>query len=292
MPVYYYYTRQMLRRWGSIDLNAIPYHLSNEKISSRTFNDRRNCLSRYFEWCVRKGKISENPLAEVSNRKRPKAIDQRKPFTESEAIAIIEALKANTYSRSTGFPHSQYWRFVAFLLHTGTRNGEAIGLKIKDVDFEHREIRIAYSLSRTRKGSHIGARILKGTKMENERFLPIDDYLFELLQPICKNRRGEAFVFINRNGNPIDDRMFQRRVFKLLLQALTIQHRDLYACRHTFATRAVRQGMKPHEVAYLMGDSVDVVLANYFHNNQRPSQLPSSLVSSITKTERSKSHRA
>jgi integrase len=73
--------------------------------------------------------------------------------------------------------------------------------------------------------------------------------------------------------------MFQRRVFKPLLKELQIQKRDLYACRHTFATKAVRQGMKPHEVAYLMGDQVDTVLHNYFHNHQRPVRLPESILS-------------
>jgi integrase len=277
IPVYYYYTRQMLRRWGAVELDAIPALLSNEPISNRTFNDRRNCLFKFFEWCERKEKIAANLLADVATKKRPKAIDQRKPFTDSEAVRILEALRCDTYSKSTGFPHSQYWRFVAFLLHTGTRNGEAIGLKIKDVDLEHREIRIAYSLSRTRQGSHIGARVLKGTKMENERILPLDDYLLQLLEPICLGRSGDDFVFVNRNGNAIDDRMFQRRILKPLLSALQIQHRDLYACRHTFATRAVRQGLRPHEVAYLMGDSVEMVLSNYFHNQHRPGILPAAI---------------
>ena len=105
----------------------------------------------------------------------------------------------------------------------------------------------------------------------------MDDYIHDLLLPLCEGRASEAFVFVSRNDKPVDDRMFQRRVFKPRLKELEIGERDLYACRHTFATRAVRQGMKPHEVAYLMGDSVNVVLANYFHNDQRPVRLPDAL---------------
>ena len=49
LPFYYHYTRQMLIRWGSIDLDSIPSRLSNEAFSNRTFNDRRNCLFKFFE---------------------------------------------------------------------------------------------------------------------------------------------------------------------------------------------------------------------------------------------------
>jgi hypothetical protein len=40
--------------------------------------------------------------------------------------------------------------------------------------------------------------------------------------------------------------------------------------------------MKPHEVAYIMGDSVEVVLQNYFHNNRRPHSLPNSIMQDVT----------
>jgi integrase len=72
----------------------------------------------------------------------------------------------------------------------------------------------------------------------------------------------------------IDDRMFQRRTFKPVLQALGIQDRDLYSCRHTFATRAVQSGMKAHEVAYLMGDNLQTVIANYYHKERVSVPLP------------------
>ncbi|MGN6164969.1 MAG: hypothetical protein ACTHOF_10555 [Flavisolibacter sp.] len=79
---YYYDARQMLRRWGTTSLDQLPQKLNNEPVSNKTFNDRRNCLFQFFEWCVRKQKIPDNPLSDVSNKKRNKAIDQRRPFTE------------------------------------------------------------------------------------------------------------------------------------------------------------------------------------------------------------------
>jgi integrase len=62
--------------------------------------------------------------------------------------------------------------------------------------------------------------------MDNVRFIPMDNYLYTLLQPISKGKLGRAFVFVNNNGNPIDDKMFQRRVFRPLLNELDIEKRD------------------------------------------------------------------
>jgi integrase len=278
---YYYRTKRMLERWGAFDLDDVPLLLSKEKIGNRTFNDRRNCLFKFFDWLVRKKKLPENPLADVSTKRKGKVNDRRKPFQDSEAVAILDALKNDRFKPACSrFSHSQYYPLVAFMLQTGVRNGEALGLQVKEVDFERREIRIANSLSRTRKGTNMAARVLKGTKTDNVRFLPMNDYLFNLLHSLCLGKGPEEFVFINENGNPIDDRMFQRRVFRPVLEKLTLPVRDLYSCRHTFATRAVQQGMKPHEVAYLMGDSVETVLDNYFHNNRRPNSLPASIFES------------
>jgi integrase len=278
---YYHQAKRMLELWGAFDLDYVPLLLSKEKIGNRTFNDRRNCLYKFFDWLVQKKKLPENPLADVATKRKGKVNDRRKPIKDSEAAAILDALRTDRFKpASSRFSHSQYYPLVAFMLQTGVRNGEALGLQVKEVDFERREIRIANSLSRTRKGTNMAARVLKGTKTDNVRFLPMNDYLFNLLQSLCMGKEPEVFVFTNENGNPIDDRMFQRRVFRPVLEKLKLPVRDLYSCRHTFATRAVQQGMKPHEVAYLMGDSVETVLGNYFHNNRRPNSLPVSIFES------------
>jgi integrase len=279
---YYTQTIAMLKNWGDFDIEDTPVKLGVEKFGPKTFNDRRNCLFKFFAWLVKKGKIKENPLEEVATKRRLRHCEQRKPFTESEIAAILEALRTDRFKHpSARYSHSQYVLFVTFMLYTGVRNAEAVGLKIKDIifpkgdDLRTGSIRIGRTLARTCKGTHIGARKEKGTKMNNVRLLPFNMPLLDLLLPICSGRDPEEYVFLNENGNPIDDRQFLKRIFKPVQEKLGIEKRDLYACRHTFATRAVQQGVKPHEVAYVMGDRVETVLENYFHNNRRPEQLPS-----------------
>ncbi|RYZ80848.1 MAG: hypothetical protein EOP04_25110, partial [Proteobacteria bacterium] len=237
---YYTQTISMLKKWGDFDLEDTPIKLGAEKFGPKTFNDRRNCLIKFFAWLVKKGKIKENPLEEVATKRRQRNCEQRKPFTESEIVAILEALQKNRFKKpSARYSHSQYVPFVKFMLYTGVRNAEAVGLKVKDITFPNADdlrtgsIRICRTLARTAKGSHAGARKEKGTKMNNVRLLPFNKPLLDLLLSVCKNRQPEEYVFLNENGNPIDDKKFLKYIFKPVQEELKIEKRDLYACRHT-----------------------------------------------------------
>ena len=273
---YYTQTKAMLQKWGDFDPEDAPALLSKERFGPKTFNDRRNCLYKFFSWLVRKRKVQDNPLAEVSTKKRQRNAEQRKPFTEKEIAMILDALKNDRFRKKCSrYSHAQYYPIVAFMIQTGVRNGEAIGLQVRDVLWQTGEIMICRALARTSKGSNEAARKEKGTKTNNVRFIPMNNFLFDLLKPLCVRKKGTDLVFTNESGRMIDDRMFQRRIFKPLLKELKIQDRDLYACRHTFATRVVQTGIKAHEVAYLMGDNLQTVIANYYHKEKITVVLPS-----------------
>lgn len=275
---YYLLTRKVMEKWGSFVLEDVPQLLSKEKWSAKTFNDRKNCLNAFFDWLKRKKKIVDNPLDDVPTKQRDRMHEDREPFTDEEAKQILHALKTDRFKHPfSSSSHSQYYPFVAFLLHVGCRPGEAIGLKVRYVKFDAGHITIGNSLSRTIKGSHSGARVYKSTKNMKVRQIPLDTYLISLLQPLCRGKKNDDYVFLNENGNVIDDKMFLRRVFKPIQEKLHIPYRVLYACRHTFATRAVKLGMKPHEVSFIMGDTLETVLANYFHNNCMPEKLPTAI---------------
>lgn len=275
LPSYYKQAKKLLQKWGNTNLDLVPILLASEKYSPKTFNDRRNCLSPFFDYLVRKKKIPDNPLAEVVNKTVDTHRDKRAPFTHDEVNRILDALKTDRLrSKCSRYSHTQYYPFVAFMIQTGVRNGEAIALQVRDIIWDQSDIKVCRSMARTDKGSHQAARKEKGTKNSNVRFIPMNAFLIHLLTPLTKDKYPTELVFKNENGNMIDDNAFQKRVFKPLLKKLKITDRDLYACRHTFATRAVQAGMKPHEVAYLMGDRLDTIVKNYYHGERIQTSLP------------------
>jgi hypothetical protein len=67
--------------------------LNKERFDPKTFSDLCNCLFKYFGWLVRKGKLNDIPLVEVSTKKRQRNAEQGKPFAEFEVAMILDASK-------------------------------------------------------------------------------------------------------------------------------------------------------------------------------------------------------
>lgn len=226
---------------------------------------------------MKKKTITSNPIEDVENQKDRNKIKrtQRRPFDDDEITSILKAFKTNQFSRSTTYPHSTYYPFVKFIFSTGVRNAEAIGLLVKKVNFKKKYVTIDLAFAKTRKGSHVKARVLKATKNCNSRNLPLTPELVKLLKPLCENKSPGEFVFVNSRGNAIDDRMFQKRIFKPVLRKLGIEERDLYAIRHTFGTVAMEQHINPLDAAYLMGHTTTrTMIENYLHLRRVPDRMP------------------
>jgi integrase len=73
-------------------------------------------------------------------------------------------------------------------------------------------VEISEAFARTVKGTNHAARIQKGTKMENVRYLPLTDQLFSLLEYQLNGKTPDEFVFPSPTGLCIDNKMLQRRV--------------------------------------------------------------------------------
>jgi integrase len=277
IPSFYHMTSQLLKRWGSITLDQVELKLLQEEIAPSTFNDRLSTLNAFFIWAVKNSLAEYNPVEELKRRKRRRTKDpKRKPFSIEELRMILEAVETDKFCPpASQFKHSHYAPFLKFMIYTGVRNAEAIGLTVDRIDFKNRIITIDQVLARTSKGTHARARVMKETKTGNSRYLPMPEELRLLLEPLCSNKVPTQFVFLSPKGLPIDDRMFQQRVFRPVLKKLGMEPRVLYSLRHSFGTRAVEQGMNLYQVAQLMGHaSIETTMRNYIHLINRPKDLP------------------
>lgn len=239
--------------------------------SAKTYNNHLGYLKRCFDWAVEEGLVNVNPYAKL---KRRKVTQQRiQPFTKSEMEIIIEALRSDRCnSKCSAYSHSGYADYVEFLFLSGCRPSEAIGLQRKHIDFYKNELIICDSLSRGNSGqSNSSGRVRKDTKTHNIRYLTLTDRMRNLLLKRCDQLGNESLVFTSPKGNPIDDRTFNRRVWKPLLAKLGIEYRRPYISRHTFASTAIELGVSPTAVAYLLGHSdTTMVCKTYAHLIHRP----------------------
>ncbi|OYW75392.1 MAG: hypothetical protein B7Z27_08790, partial [Sphingobacteriia bacterium 32-37-4] len=272
----YFHLRNTLRKWGEIAPSEMLSKLNTEKYSPKTYNERLSILKGFSTWMLMKKYWNSNPFEGVSRRKVKKTEKaDRIPFTEDEIKLILEAIKNDTYCpKSSRYKHSFYYPFIYFIFKTGVRNAEAVGLRVGSLDFTQNRIVIKEVLARTVNGTHAAARVRKETKNGKIRFLPFTDDLKELLAPLVVGKLEDEIVFTSVSGKPIDDRMFQRRVFSVVLKGLDLPHRVLYACRHTFGSRCIDAGINPVMTAFLMGNNPETALRNYTHQINIPSSLP------------------
>jgi integrase len=265
-----------LRKWGEINPSEFLNKLNTEKYCPKTYNERLSMLNGFSRWMLKQGIWTINPFDGVSRRKVKKTEKpEREPFTEEEIRLILDATKNDTFCPpSSRYKHSHYYSFLYFIFKTGVRNAEAVGLRVGNLDFKNKTITIKEVLARTVKGTHAAARIRKETKNGKVRILPMTDDLEELLRPATVGKDVDDLVFQSFSGGAIDDRMFQRRVFAVVLQKLNIKHRVLYACRHTFGSRCIESGINPVMTAFLMGNNAETALRNYTHQMSIPKELP------------------
>ncbi len=260
-------TERMLLRWEIKDFEELGYSLNRDKkLGPVTYNDRLAILRRFIKWCLKKKYIKSDPLDECVRRRKDDVNMKREPYTDEEMLLLLEHFENNKHLRK------YYYPFIKFLLLTGCRNGEAIGLKVNMIDFSKRKIFICKNLAR----DYQGKRYLKSPKTASgNRYIPMSDELVELLTQVCSRKTPSSYVFTSKYNNPIDDRQFQKRVLKPALLKLGIPERDLYACRHTFGTAAVEQNVDMLSLTYLMGHKKPRTVLDYYAKlRSKPSTLP------------------
>lgn len=269
-------TRNMLKKWGTIDEGNIQKKLSQISNAPVTYNRRLTILKSFSKWLVKKGIWNSNPLEDINPKKSKKVKDfKRKPFTETEIAAILDTFKNDTYTpKFSASKHSHYFPFIYFIFKTGVRNAEAIGLRVGSIDTQLNQIQIKEVLARSLKGSSASERIRRETKNGKERILPLTSDLLQVLKPIIEGKNEDELVFQSYKKLAIDDNNFQKRVLKPILKQLGIEERVLYACRHTFGSRCIDAGITPVMTAFLMGNNPETALRNYTHQITIPKELP------------------
>ena len=187
---------------------------------------------------------------------------ERYVFTKEQQRQFIE------YSKS-----SYLHRFFLCVLMSGMRNGEARALRWCDIDFEKRSININHTLIWKSQEAYI----LDTPKTKtSKRQIPMLSQCYEILREI-KTEAGQAglcgrenFVFCLPDGVPINRWRVAIELEKIesAMQAdgIEIGHFTCHSLRHTFATRAIENGMKPQVLKTILGhSSLAITMDLYAH---------------------------
>ena len=170
------------------------------------------------------------------------------PLNGRELGRLIAAVAGDTW---------QAQRDVAILnlmARAGLRVSEVVALRLEDVVLNQRK-------------GHVVVRASKGLK---ERTVPLPKAAREALRAYVDARpswAGET-LFVSRTGRPLTPRDVQRLVEKAARQAGLAKRVTPHTLRHTYATRALRQGVDLATLAQLLGHESLTTTARYLHPDE------------------------
>jgi integrase len=201
--------------------------------------------SRFFNFAIRRGYAESNPVSKLERGERAKVnSDDRRVLTSDEIERLFSA--AQTVTDLT---------VLALLLYAGLRQGEALGLRWSDIDFELGLIRLRLQLQRPRGG---GPPTLGPLKMHSVRDVVLIPQLASLLREhrlASGNSLDGDYVFADIDGSP-PHYSRANRILKRITKAAKVEKASMHTFRRTYTSHLIiEQGLDVVRVQRQLGHS-------------------------------------
>ena len=255
-----------LRSISEVDLLEYISVKLDAGLAPSTILNGLSIVRRVLNLAVRDDLIAKNPASGLGK------LMQRVNRGVASEVRVVDAWSREEVETLLALAQQHEPKFepvLRFLLSTGARRGEALGLRWEDVDFERRRITIRRALT---KG------IAVTPKSGRARILAMPPTLALSLFNLLTQRQREAIhrgwprvpesVFCSEVGTPLDEGNATRSWDRLRRRAQKhgVRPLRLHDCRHTFASLALAAGRSIRWVAEQLGHSnPELTLRVYAH---------------------------
>jgi tyrosine recombinase XerC len=218
-------TRQLMRSWVA--------WMHGDGYAPASIARKLSAVRTLFRYLVREGRVQQSPLLLVPAPKRGRSLPNVLSVDEIELL--LSAPNANT-------PLGMRDRAMLEVLYaTGLRVSELLGLRLDQMDWSERSMRV----------------IGKGTK---ERIVLVGDLAVDALEtyvhrgrPLLLGGRSTDALFLSHLGSPLSVRGFHV-VLQGHVQAVGLtKHVTPHTLRHSFATHLLEGGADLRSVQELLG---------------------------------------
>ena len=207
-------------------------YLNKLKYKTTTISRRISALRSFYKFLYKKKKIHSNPMPLISNPKKEKILPKFLYVNE------IEELLGEPDDTVQGIRDHA---IMEILYSTGIRVSELVNIKIRDIDFSNRTIRILGKGAKERIViyGHVCAKVL-------------DNYLNNSRE-LIKNSNLTDYLILNLNGKKLTDRSVRDIINKYMSKTSIQKHISPHTLRHTFATHLLDNGADLKAVQELLG---------------------------------------
>ena len=209
--------------------------LVDSGISNRTVTRKISSLKTYYKFLLKTSQIEINPLAKHKALKTSKKIQV--PFSEKEIGNVMEMLQIEN-----NFEGLRDRLIVELFYSTGIRRAELINIKMNDVSFAQKTIKV---LGKRNKERIIP--LLPSVLNTINGYLPFRDQL--------ENIKGVDYLFLTQKGVKVYEMLVYRIINTYFSKTSEKVKKSPHILRHSFATHLLNEGADINAVKELLGHS-------------------------------------
>lgn len=221
------------------------FFASKKECSHSLLEKLRTTLSAIFEAAIDNDLIYKNPAKYT--KLKSEAEPKKKTALTDDQIEFVKSAAEDKMPE------------VIFLLETGLRRGELLGLMWSDIDLKNGTAKIQRSVS-----VEAGKAVVRPPKWESYRTIPLMPSTIELLR---SRQRTSLYVFpaqlTHGAENPNNFSRRLRRFFSSLPEDCRCSAHEL---RHSYASQLMRKGVNIYTISKLLGHrDIKVTSKTYVH---------------------------
>jgi tyrosine recombinase XerC len=246
------YLKEREVRWdkaGNVLLRGFLAELHEKKRKKSTIGRKLAALRSFYDFCIRKKWVAENPARILATPKQEKTVPSF--LSEDEAAALLDLPK-------TTKPLDRRDNAILELFYaTGIRVSELVGVETGDIHFAERLVRV--------RGKGKKERIVPFGRKAREA---LEEYL--QVRPRLMGKEGdEAAVFLNYRGGRLTTRSVERMVHKYIRRTAVARKISPHSLRHSFASHLLGRGADLRVIQELLGHSSLATTQKYTHVDLR-----------------------
>lgn len=208
------------------DVRGYLKYLDSCNLKNSTISRRVSTLRTFYNYLVDENIVENNVFHNVKNPKLEKKLPNYLNYNEME-----ELLESIDISTTEGLEKRL---LIEMFYSTGCRVSEMINVKISDIDFTNKTIRI----------------MGKGSK---ERIVYFGDYASKYLDNYLSKVKCDKYLFTNKKGEKLTINEVEQIVKDIMKHISIKTHVTPHTLRHTFATHLLNNGADIRTVQELLG---------------------------------------
>lgn len=232
---------------GKDEIRTYLLNMTLAHLDKRTIRRRLSALRHFYKYLYTYQGYKTNPFETVSSPKTEKKLPEFFSYEE-----VCDLLDSN--AKRTDRLKDRDQAILELLYASGLRCSEIISLKLENLDFDSRKVRV----------------IGKGNK---ERIVPFSEvakealqtYIGDLRERLVGFNKKERTVFLNAKGKPLSEKGLEYIVKEAALKSGFSLKIHPHMLRHSFATELLNNGTDLRIIQEFLGHESVSTTAIYTH---------------------------